>query len=30
MGHNYLEVMRFLNNSARGSVELRGPMLEVS
>ena len=30
MGHNYQEVMRFLNNSARGSVELRGPMLEVS
>ena len=30
MGHNYLEVMRFLNNSARGSVELRGPLLEVS
>jgi len=30
MGHNYQEVMRFLNNSARGSVELRGPILEVS
>jgi len=29
MGHNYQEVMRFLNNSARGPVELRGPMLEV-
>ncbi|GAA4002010.1 hypothetical protein GCM10022408_11670 [Hymenobacter fastidiosus] len=30
LGHNYQEVMRFLDNSARGSVELRGPMIEVS
>lgn len=30
MGHSYQEVMRFLSNSARGSVELRGPLLEVS
>jgi phage repressor protein C with HTH and peptisase S24 domain len=29
LGHNYQEVMRFLSNSARGTVELRGPMLEV-
>jgi phage repressor protein C with HTH and peptisase S24 domain len=30
LGHNYHEVMRFLNNSARGTVDLRGPLLEVS
>lgn len=30
MGHNYHEVMRFLRNSARGTTELRGPLLEVS
>ena len=30
LGHNYHEVLRFLKGSARGSVELRGPILEVS
>jgi phage repressor protein C with HTH and peptisase S24 domain len=29
LGHNYQEVMRFLGNSARGTVDLRGPLLEV-
>jgi phage repressor protein C with HTH and peptisase S24 domain len=29
MGHNYHEVLRFLSNSARGTAELRGPLLEV-
>ena len=29
LGHNYHEVLRFLGNSARGSVDLRGPLLEV-
>ena len=30
LGHNYHKVLRFLKGSARGSVELRGPILEVS
>ncbi|MFD1466911.1 helix-turn-helix transcriptional regulator [Hymenobacter caeli] len=30
LGHNYHEVMRFLSHSARGTPELRGPLLEVS
>jgi len=29
MSHNYQEVLQFLNTSACGSVELRGPMLEI-
>jgi phage repressor protein C with HTH and peptisase S24 domain len=29
LGHNYHEVLRFLGNSAHGSVDLRGPLLEV-
>jgi len=29
LGHNYHEVLRFLGNSARGTAELRGPLLEV-
>lgn len=29
LGHNYHEVLRFLGNSAQGSVGLRGPLLEV-
>lgn len=30
MGHNYQEVVRFLNNSAKGTAQLRGPILDVS